>query len=258
VTDLDILATLLPEAISPVWAMALVAVSFLTSLLTATMGIGGGLMLVAVMASVMPPLALIPVHGVVQLGSNAGRAYLFRHHVQRKIFIWFAVGAIIGVSIGGALAVQMPREVLLVLIAAFILFSTWAPKLSSMKVPDKGFVGVGIGTAFVTMFVGATGPFLAPFLSPERLGGKQATLGTFAACMCLKHTLKSVTFAVIGFAFLEWMPLALAMIATGFLGTLSGKAIVLRLPEKAFQLGFKIVLTLLALRMLWQSAEAFI
>ncbi|MCR9175717.1 MAG: sulfite exporter TauE/SafE family protein [Alphaproteobacteria bacterium] len=255
---MDLLNTVLPDVISPLWALTLISISFLTSLLTATMGIGGGLMLVAVMASVMPPLALIPVHGVVQLGSNAGRAYLFRQHVRRAILGWFAVGAIVGVSIGGMLAVQMPRELLLILIASFILFSTWAPKLSTLKVPDKGFLAVGMGTAFVTMFVGATGPFLAPFVSPERLGGKQATLGTFAACMCLKHTLKSITFAVIGFAFLEWMPLIVAMIVTGFLGTLVGKAIVLRLPERMFQIGFKIVLTLLALRMLWQAAGTWL
>ena len=48
---------------------------------------------------------------------------------------------------------------------------------------------------------------------------------------------------------------ALAMVATGFLGTLTGRAIVLKLPEEAFATGFKIVLTLLALRMLWLAAD---
>jgi hypothetical protein len=37
-------------------------------------GIGGGAALLAVMASLVPPAALIPVHGVVQVGSNLGRA----------------------------------------------------------------------------------------------------------------------------------------------------------------------------------------
>ncbi len=59
----------LPEAISNSQAIILVITSLLTSMLTAAMGIGGGVLLLAVMASIVPVAALIPVHGLVQLGS---------------------------------------------------------------------------------------------------------------------------------------------------------------------------------------------
>ncbi len=141
------------------------------------------------------------------------------------------------------------------MVAAFILFSTWAPQLGSRPVPEKGFVAVGAATAFVTMFVGATGPFLAPFLAPERLGDRQATIATLATCMSLKHGLKVAAFAIAGFAFLPWLPLAAAMIATGLVGNLIGRAVVVRLPERAFRVGFRVLLTGLALRILWQALD---
>jgi len=49
------------------WTVAglVVAASFATSFLTAAFGIGGGAVLLAILASLMPSAALIPVHGVV-------------------------------------------------------------------------------------------------------------------------------------------------------------------------------------------------
>lgn len=252
-----LLAAALPASLDALTAIGLLAVSFVASLLTAAFGIGGGLLTLAVMAGAVPPVALIPVHGVVQLGSNLGRAVLFRQHVRRAIFAWFAVGAVVGITIGASVAVSLPKSALLLIIGLFVLVSTWAPKLGSRPVPVRGFALVGAATAFVTMFVGATGPFLAPFLAAERLGDRQATVGTFAACMSLKHGLKVAAFTVAGFAYLPWLPLTGAMIITGFIGTLAGRAIVVRVPERAFRLGFRLLLTALAVRILWQAAASW-
>ena len=65
--------TWLPAEIGPWLASLLMGISFLTSLITAAFGIGGGVVMIAVLASILPPAALIPVHAVVQVGSNAGR-----------------------------------------------------------------------------------------------------------------------------------------------------------------------------------------
>lgn len=249
----SLLAAALPAGLDPWTAGGLVAVSFVASLLTAAMGLGGGLLMVAVLAGALPPAALIPVHGVVQLGSNLGRAVLLRDHVRRGILLWFALGAAFGVGLGAGVAVNLPRPALLTVVAVFILASTWAPRLGSRPVPERGFVAVGAATAFVSMFVGATGPFLAPFLAPERLGDRQATVATLAACMSLKHGLKVAAFAAAGFAFLPWLPFVAATVASGLLGTLAGRAIVVRLPERIFRIAFRTLLTALALRILWQA-----
>ena len=248
-----LLALIIPEPLGELAAISLIALSFVTSLMTAALGLGGGILMVAAMASVVPPAALIPVHGLVQLGSNSGRALLFHRFIRRPIVLWFLLGAIVGVTIGAQVAVRLPREVLLVVVGGFVLVTTWMPSLGRYKIPDRGFTIIGAVTAFITMFAGATGPFLAPFLSPERLGDRHATIGTFAACMTLKHGLKVTAFAVLGFAYVPWLPLIGLMIISGFLGTMAGRQIVNRMPEARFRTAFRILLTALALRLLYQG-----
>ncbi|MCR9072387.1 MAG: sulfite exporter TauE/SafE family protein [Alphaproteobacteria bacterium] len=252
-----ILAYIVPAPLSDVAALSLIALSFVTSLMTAALGLGGGILMVAAMASVVPPAALIPVHGMVQLGSNSGRVLLFRRHIRRPIVLWFLLGAVVGVTIGAQVAVRLPREALLIVVGAFVLVTTWMPSFGRYRVPDRGFSIIGAATAFITMFAGATGPFLAPFLSPERLGDRHATIGTFAACMTLKHGLKVTAFAAVGFAYLPWLPLVVLMIASGFLGTVVGRQIVSRMPEARFRTAFKILLTALAIRLLYQGVAGW-
>jgi uncharacterized membrane protein YfcA len=48
------------------------------------------------------------------------------------------------------------------------------------------------------------------------------------------------------------------MIASGFIGTLIGRKILLKTNPKIFSLGLNIILTILALRLLWQAAESLL
>ena len=47
--------------------------------------IGGGALLIAILASVLPPAVLIPIHGIVQVGSNLGRAAIMLRHLEWSI-----------------------------------------------------------------------------------------------------------------------------------------------------------------------------
>ena len=91
-----LLDLLLPAALPPLTTAVLVAVSALTSAVTASLGIGGGVLLLAIMAIVMPPAAIIPVHGMVQLGSNLSRASMTLRHINLRLILWFAPGALLG------------------------------------------------------------------------------------------------------------------------------------------------------------------
>ena len=89
----------LPDLIGADTALLLILTSTLTSMLTAAMGIGGGVLLLAVMATIVPPAALIPVHGLVQLGSNGNRALLTREYIDWSLLRLFFGGALIGAVI---------------------------------------------------------------------------------------------------------------------------------------------------------------
>ena len=248
---------LLPDSI-PLWAgISLILFSYVTSAVTVAFGLGGGVMMLVALGSVLPPLAVIPVHGVVQFGSNAGRAYVMRAHTERRLFGFFVIGALIGIAIAAQIVVSVPQAALQALLALFILYTVWGPKLGKHKVPAPAFIGVGAVTSFATMFVGATGPLLAAFLPPDRYG-KMATVATHSACMTVQHGVKVVAFGIVGFAFPEWLPLIAAMIATGFLGTATGKKVLEWMPERVFAIGFKTVLTLLAARLLWVGVSSLL
>ncbi len=248
--------TLLPPDVSALAAVGLVALSLVTSALTAAAGIGGGLVLLSVMASFLPPVVVIPTHGVVQLGSNAGRAILMRPHIDGRILLPFALGSVLGIILGAKLFVALPTPVLQAVLGAFILAVVWLPKLKTSHIPNRGFTLVGMVGSFCTMFVGATGPFVASFITPDRLQ-RHAVVATHGACMTVQHTLKVVAFGFLGFAFLPWAPLLAAMIGAGFLGTMLGRRMLDRLPHQVFARAFKLILTVLALRLLYASAASW-
>ena len=244
--------SLLPSNLDLLPALAMIAASMGTSFLTAAFGIGGGTVLVAVMAVLLPPAALIPVHGVVQLGSNFGRALIMMTHVERSTILPFAAGSAIGAGLGGALFVQVPPWVIQFAIAGFIVWSV----IGRLPAIGRGHVfAAGAVSSFLTMFFGATGSFIAALLKGMGLP-PLALVATQGALMTLQHLLKSVVFGFLGFAFAPWLPLIAAMIASGFLGTVIGKRLLTRMAPRYFRTILNAILLILAARLAWSAAEA--
>jgi len=178
-----------------------------------------------------------------------------RQHVDWRIWGFFAIGSILGVILAGQVFINLSLDVLRAVLGLFVLYAVWTPKLRPSNIALKGYTLVGVGTAFITMFVGATGPLVSSFLSPEKLG-RERVVATLAACMTIQHGLKVVAFGVIGFYFQPWIPIIAVMITTGFLGTLLGRRILKGLPEQLFSRLFRVVLTLLAGRLLYLAMTA--
>jgi len=248
----SLLPALLPPEL-PAWAaLLLIALSAFTSFISAAFGLGGGVLLLAVMAELLPLAALIPVHGVIQIGSNAGRALVMVRHVQAAVLLPFLLGGVIGAALGGVLAVRVPPWLLYFGLGAFVLWAAWG-----RGVPPLGRRMVALGGAvssFLTMFFGATGPFVAAVIKTLNLG-RMEHVGTFAACMVLQHGLKIAVFGLLGFAYGPYLPFIVAMIATGFLGTVIGRRLLHHMGDTNFQRILTVVLTLLALRLLWSGIE---
>ena len=246
----------LPDGVSAGFATLLVAVSFLTSGLTAAMGIGGGMLMLALMSYGLPIAALIPVHGAVQLGSNGGRLLIQRSHVAWGFLAVFAIGAAIGAVVGASLVIELPEAWLTGILGTFILLITWVPMPRLERLPRAGIATAGFATTFATMFVGATGPLNAALFSAS-LKERHRLVATLAALMTSQHLFKVLAFGLAGFAFAAWLPLVGAMIATGFAGTWVGSHLLARMPEKTFRIAIKVLLTLMAADMLRRSLGAF-
>ena len=230
----------------------LIAISYGTSMLTAAFGIGGGIALLAVMSMVMPVASVIPVHGVVQMGSNAGRAYHLRAHIKWPILLAFAIGALLGTAVGSQLVVALPDALLKILLSGFVLFLVWGPKPKSIGSGNMALAIGGAASSLFTMFVGATGPLVAAIIA-GRAKDRQSIVATHASAMTIQHGLKIIAFGLIGFAFEEWAALIIAMIASGYLGTITGSHVLKRMDEVLFRRIFKAILTLLAVFMLLKA-----
>lgn len=248
---------LLPESLELMLALLLLLASFTTALITATLGIGGGVLLLAIIASVLPPLAVIPVHGLVQAAANTHRACGTRQHLNRHVLNQFLLGASVGALLGSLLVVQLPIDTILLCVGLFILLLTWGPPLKARALtPWSLRISAGI-TTIISLFVGASGPLVAAFtqqLSDDRF----ERVATLSACMAVQHCLKLLVFGWLGFAFGDWLALIIAMILTGMAGTWVGLNLLTKINNRHFNQIFKAVLTLLALKLLYSALSGLI
>jgi uncharacterized membrane protein YfcA len=232
-------------------ALALVGLSFVTSFITATFSLGGGSLMVAVLALVFPPAVVVPVHGCVQLGSNAGRALVQRAHIQWHLIIWISLGAVIGTMVGGQFAYLLPERWFELIIGGFVLATTWLPQPRIVGTSRVLQVIGGAVISALSMVVGATGPLVATFI--KGLADRRQLVATHATLMTIQNAFKVLIFTALGFAFSDYLPLIVAMVVFGFAGTAIGSQLLVRVPEGIFRFGFKVVLSLLAIDLIREA-----
>lgn len=223
----------------------------------------GGIVLLSVMLLFLDPLEAIPLHGVVQLVSNGSRTWIQRSHVRWGIFWRYAAPLVPAGMLGLTIAQSLPPSLTRALIGAFVLLATWAPGLLLLGThperaePTRRFLLLGAVVGVVNMTVGATGPLIAPFFLNLGLT-RQALVGTKAACQAAGHVVKVAIFGVAGFVFAAWLvPLAL-LSAMVVLGTWLGSLLLERVSERHFVLLYRVVLTLIAVRLVLVEAFALI
>jgi len=242
----------LPDGLSPLAAAAVVIASAFTAGLTAAVGLGGGIVLLAVMSALMPPPAVIPVHGAAQFSANASRFALHWTHASWRPLVWFTGGAILGAALGGQVVVSLPPWLLRGAVGVFVLYSQWGPMPTVRGMEARTFAGVGFVGTFLTLFFGATGPFVASALSALKVD-REVYAATHAGAMVVQHGLKIAVFGLVGFAYADWASLILAVVAAGFAGTWVGARLLRATPEARFQRVFRWAVTILGVNLLVQA-----
>ena len=77
----------------------LILAAFATSILSAVIGMGGGITLLGIMAILIPEgYMVVALHGVIQLVSNGTRTAVYRQHLHRPIIRQFSMGIIPGLG----------------------------------------------------------------------------------------------------------------------------------------------------------------
>jgi uncharacterized membrane protein YfcA len=219
--------------------------AILTSILSATVGMAGGTVLLSILLFCFIPSTAIPLHAVNQLVANAQRSWLLRKHVNRHYLTAFCGGALIG----NFTSAWLLKETITfthapLLIAIVIGYSLLKPqKRFNLRPQRRGFFVAGVVLGFIGMFVGATGLILASLFVREDMA-KEEIMATQGAIQSFSHGLKVLGFLWIGFDFIPWLlPLALMSLAT-ILGTRLGVAVFRRMPASLFRVIYRSVLAL--------------
>jgi len=232
--------------------LVIVAACFATATMSAVAGFGGGLVLIVILLQFLDPLDAVPVHGAIQIASNASRARLLREHIDTGVVARHAVLLVPGGLVGLAIADRLPREVGRAVIGVLALVLGWKPSLITPKVsgefPRNRFIAVGGFQGVINMPLGATGPLISPFFRAAT-DGRHAMVATFAASQVVGHVVKVVLFGGAGFDFGEYWLVILAGGVAVTAGSFAGTRLLGRVSEVQFGWIFRGVLTVTALRL---------
>ena len=228
---------------------SLSAASFLTSLLTAALGIGGGLGLLSVMPSFMPVAAVVPLHGVTQFVSNASRFVFDFRHADTRMLPAYLGGACLGGAAGYFFIGQIPDLYLSAALGGFILLCTWTSLVKRLGKLLTNFFSIAFIQTFLSLFVASVGLISQPVLIKQGLS-KNRVIVTHAMQMSVLHGLKVFVFVAAGFPFLRYWQIAAVMIAASAAGSYFGGFFRDRIPEKLGGVALKAGITFFACKMI--------
>lgn len=227
--------------------VALGIFSTITSLLTSVAGLGGGMLLLALMAQLFAPTVLIPLHGVAQLFSNANRGVIHRKKLQWSYLTPFVIGSVIGAFLFVPLVIYVNPVIGAILVGLFIIMITWFPKwisLSGLNPVLSGGLTSGLGVLF-----GATGPLTMSAL-PKTNWSKEQIVGNHGVAMAFQHGVKVVAFLVAGVQLQEYLLHIGVLFFGAWAGTYIGTRLLNKISDDRFKTILKWVLTLLGLRLI--------
>jgi len=224
-------------------------ISFFTSTITAIVGLGGGMMLIAIMPSFLPINALIPIHGLTQLSSNFSRAFFGYKDIQYEVIPKFLIGSLLGVGLFATIVSLISLEYVPLFMGAYILLSLWSSKFNDKIKKFENYYLIGFFQSGLSIVVGATGP-LAMTLLLKDYGDKNKVVVTAAAIMCITHILKLIVFMYFGFVFFDYIGIIVAMIVGAILGSFVGTKLRDKVDGKKFTMILKVILTVLAVKII--------
>lgn len=232
----------------------LILASLLTAIISATTGMGGGILLFSVMTLILPLKTIIPLHGLVQFFSNSSRIYFMLSHIRWRPAIYFFIGSSFGALIAFIFLkeIGISENLLMTLVCVLILFSLFKPKkLPQIKISEKAHLPLGIMSGCLGILIGTIGPFLAVFFIRDDYT-KEEIIANKSVLQWWIHLLKFPIFLGLGFNYFDWTSTWLPMVIASIVGTKLGIMLLGKMNDQVFKLLFKSALFLAAIRILYK------
>ena len=239
--------------------------ALLTSILSAIAGLGGGVILLLVIAQFVAPTTAIPIQGAIQLVSNGSRAAILRGSIAWPVVGWSSLLLLPGSLVGVAIATSVPEDTVRVVLAVFVLVLAWRPQWLKLT-PGAGgstahgggerpptrrpmLLGLGAASGLLNSTVGASGPVTSPFFKAVT-ATHVAFVATAATTQVAAHAAKLVAFTTGGWDIADHLDVIVVGVVGVVIGSWTGTRLLGRISTTHLDVVFKVVLSALAFRLL--------
>jgi len=170
---------------------------FLTSLLSGTFGMAGGLILMVILLGLMPVAAAMSVHAAIQLVSNGWRCILWRKHIVWHVLPWYGCGIVVGFMLMLLIHYVPDKAMTLILMGSLPLLALAASRLFQLSImnPAHTVVTATILT-FVHLTAGVVGPLLDLLYNNAPLT-RQQIISTKAFTQSVMHLVRLAYFGAL-------------------------------------------------------------
>lgn len=218
--------------------IAILAVSAVaTSFVSGILGMAGGMILMGILLAMMPVPAAMMLHGITQLASNAGRAFLWREAIDWRVFRQYLYGALAAVAFFAGLALVVSKPIALIVMGFTPFVTLVLPESLHLNVERRGHsFACGVVCSVLSLTAGVSGPILDVFFVRSKLG-RRAVVATKAMTQSASHLLKIVYFGgvvvVEGGAVAPWLGAMMAVLA--IVGTALSRRVLERMNDESFR-----------------------
>jgi uncharacterized membrane protein YfcA len=227
-----------------------------TSFLSGIFGMAGGMILMGLLLAIMPLPAAMVLHAVTQMTSNGWRAWLWRSHIEWRIFRRFAAGSVLAALAFAVVAVIPAKGVALIILGITPFLAMALPEHARLNVVKPAHaVACGAICMALQLLAGVSGPILDTFFVQSGLT-RHGIVSTKAAVQTLGHALKLAYFgaalAVIDEGALSPVIFLLAIVLA-MVGTQSSRFVLDKMSDTQFRLWSRAIIVVLSIVYLGQG-----
>lgn len=221
----------------PLLVAILGASSLVTSFVSGTLGMAGGMILMGVLLALLPLPAAMMLHGITQLAANGWRAILLRSEVDLRVFRGYVVGALGALLLFLVVRLVVSKPFALIAMGITPFATMWLPEGLHLNAQRRGQAIVcGLLCAAVALTAGVSGPILDIFFVRTTMR-RHAVVATKAITQSFTHLLKIFYFGTVislqGGGVRPW--LAVLMIGLALVGTSLSRGVLERMNDVSFR-----------------------
>lgn len=210
----------------------------------------GGVLFLGILASFVETIYIVPIYAVVMIVSSGSRTILFYPHINWQIVYRYTLGLLPGALLGIYVFQLLPKDFIKLSMGVFILVAIFLPvSRKESNLSTNIFLPVGLVAGFFGIFFGASGPFTSSFYIRQGII-KEALIASKSSCALLEQTLKVLLFGLIGINVFSYGTLLVCLGLAVIPGVYIGKRLLNKVSDRAFLIAFKVLLFVLAVRII--------